>query len=42
VNQARNSVRDFSVILMLTAVAGAVAHLVGVAIDVGRAAGWWQ
>jgi hypothetical protein len=34
--------RDFSVILMLTAVVGALAHLIATLLDLGRAVGWWH
>jgi hypothetical protein len=34
--------QDFAVILMLAAVATAITQVVGVAIDIGRAAGWWH
>ena len=34
-------VRDFAVILMLAAVAGTIAQVVGMVVEVGRAAGWW-
>lgn len=34
-------VRDFAVISMLAAVVGAIAHAIGTAIEIGRAAGWW-
>jgi hypothetical protein len=33
--------RDFAVILMLAAVAGGVAQVVGMVLQIGRAAGWW-
>jgi hypothetical protein len=32
---------DFSIILMLAAVIGAIAQIIGTAINVGRAAEWW-
>jgi hypothetical protein len=32
---------DFEVVLMLAAVVGAIADVVGTLIDVGQAAGWW-
>jgi hypothetical protein len=31
----------FAEILMLAAVAGATAQIVGVVVEIGRAAGWW-
>jgi hypothetical protein len=34
--------RDFAVILMLAAVVGAITQVVGMAIELGRAAGWWS
>jgi len=34
--------QDFAVILMLAAVATAITQVVGVAIEIGRAAGWWH
>ena len=34
-------VRDFAVILMVAAAAGAIAQAVGTMIEIGRAAGWW-
>lgn len=37
----REPERDFTLILMLAAVAGAIADVVGTFIDIGRAAGWW-
>lgn len=33
--------RDFSAILMWSAVAGAVAHVLGTIVEFGRAARWW-
>jgi hypothetical protein len=42
VKQARQpQARDFAVILMLAAVAGAIAQVIGTVIEIGRAAGWW-
>ena len=38
----RQRARDFATILMLSAVAGAVAQLVGAVIKIGQAAGWWH
>jgi hypothetical protein len=38
----RPTTRDFATILMLTAVAGAIAQLIGAAIKLGQAVGWWQ
>jgi hypothetical protein len=35
-------VRDFAVVMMVVAVAGAIAQVVGTVIEVGRAAGWWS
>lgn len=32
---------EFALILMLTAVVGAVAQVVGTVIELGRALGWW-
>jgi len=37
----RQSARDFEIILMLAAVAGAIAQVVGVVVEIGQAAGWW-
>jgi hypothetical protein len=34
-------VRDFAAILMLAAVAGAMAQIIGTIIEIGRAAGRW-
>jgi hypothetical protein len=34
--------RRFSVILMLTALVGAVCQAITTAIEIGRLAGWWQ
>ena len=33
--------REFAVIFVLAAVAGAISQLVGTTIEVGRTAGWW-
>jgi hypothetical protein len=38
----KHAARDFATILMLAAVAGAVAQLVGAVIKIGQAAGWWN
>lgn len=38
----RQPARNFANILMLAAVAGAIAQLVGAVIKVGRAVGWWH
>lgn len=32
---------EFTAILMMAAVVGAIAHLVGAGIEIGRVAGWW-
>jgi hypothetical protein len=37
----RHAEHDFGVVLMLTAVAGAISQLVDTGIAIGRAAGWW-
>jgi hypothetical protein len=34
--------RDYAMVLMLTAVVGAICHIADTAIDLGRSAGWWQ
>lgn len=37
----RHAAHDFGVVLMLAAVIGAIAQLVGTGIEIARAAGWW-
>jgi hypothetical protein len=38
----RRPAGDFATILMVSAVAGAIAQVVGAVINVGRSAGWWH
>ena len=38
----RKATCDFSVVLMLAAVASAVAQMVGTVVEIGRVVGWWQ
>ena len=33
--------KDYALILMLAAVAGAASQLVGTILNIGRSAGWW-
>jgi hypothetical protein len=40
--ERKPSERNFAEILVLAAVAGAIAQIVGVVVEIGRAAAWWQ
>jgi hypothetical protein len=37
----RRPIRDFAVTLMLAAVVGVACQVLGLAVEVGRSAGWW-
>lgn len=39
--QRKSSERNFAEILMLAAVSGAIAQVIGTIVEVGRAARWW-